>query len=81
MPRAGAGRGRQCVGGVGAHHFAIRGSDAPETKSPRMGFQGWDSGSGRDGWERERRPGAAGYQPPPPREIPPRGVRKGGGAG
>lgn len=30
-------------------------------------------GSGRDGWERERGPGAAGYQPPP-REIPPRGV-------
>jgi hypothetical protein len=49
MPRAGARRGRQRVGGVGVHHFAIRGSDAPETKSPRMGFRGWDSGK-REGW-------------------------------
>jgi len=40
MPRAGAGRGRQCVGGVGPHHFTIRGPDALETKSPRMGFPG-----------------------------------------
>ena len=69
MPRAGARRGRQCVGGVGAHHFAIRGSDAPETKSPRMGFRGWDSGE-REGWDRERGPGAAGYQTPPPARSP-----------
>jgi len=69
MPRAGARRGRQCVVGVGVHHFAIRGSDAPETKSPRMGFRGWDSGK-REGWM-----GAgAGAGDTPPREIPPRGV-------
>lgn len=49
MPRAGAGRGRQCVGGVGATVDEETGSDAPETKSPRMGFLGWDSG-GREGW-------------------------------
>ena len=79
MPRAGARRGRQCVGGVGVHHFAIRGSDAPETKSPRMGFRGWDSGE-REGWKgsgsggRERR----GISPPPPARSPLGGVRKGG---
>lgn len=69
MPRAGARRGRQCVGGVGVHHFAIRGSDAPETKSPRMGFRGWDSGE-REGWKGS----GSGGRGHPPREIPPRGV-------
>lgn len=40
MPRAGAGRGRQCVGGVGSTAGKETGSDAPETKSPRIGFPG-----------------------------------------
>ena len=67
MPRAGAGRGRQCVGGVGSTVDEETGSDAPETKSPRMGFRGWDSGE-REGWM------GSGAGASPPREIPPRGV-------
>lgn len=40
MPRAGVWRGRQRVGWVGSTAGKETGSDAPETKSPRMGFPG-----------------------------------------
>lgn len=50
------------------------GSDAPETKSPRMGFRGWDSGE-REGWMGSGAgAGSGGVSDTPPREIPPRGV-------